>query len=256
MTIYIVSHKDAPFLRNHPDGYIPLLVGKKQHELAPSLSGSVCDDTLDNIAALNPYFCELTGLYWIWKNCKDEMKGLVHYRRFFVNNRQSSVGNSPLEMSSVLESLASYDCIVPVERPLLQNVKRDYARHHDSTDLDEVRTSIASRHPSQVAIFDKCMGERYIYPYNMIIARSKAFDEYCSWLFPILFDVYGRIDIAGRDDYQKRAIGFLSERLLRVWLLISGYSYCMRPINLVECSLKERISMRIASVTAPMVSKR
>jgi hypothetical protein len=256
MAIYIVSHKDSPLIKKHPDGYVPLFVGNKQHELSSLLSDSVCDDTFDNIANLNPYFSELTGLYWVWKNCGDEVKGIVHYRRFFVEEQGVPEQDKPIGMAAVSEYLRTYDCIVPVERPLLQNVRKDYARHHVINDLDMVRASIAARYPSNVAIFDDCMAGRYILPYNMIVARGDVYNEYCAWLFPILFDVYKQIDVATRNDYQKRAIGFLSERLLKVWLLASGHSYCMKPINLVESGMKEKISMKIASITSRLATRR
>lgn len=50
----------------------------------------------------------------------------------------------------------------------------------------------------------------------MIIARRKVIDELCSWMFPIIFDVYEQGQKRGieRDSYQSRYLGFLSERLI------------------------------------------
>jgi len=54
---------------------------------------------------------------------------------------------------------------------------------------------------------------------NMVITSKTLYDEYCSWLFDILFEVEKRTNIENYDDYQKRVFGFLSERLFRTWLL-------------------------------------
>ena len=54
---------------------------------------------------------------------------------------------------------------------------------------------------------------------NMMIAPKNLFDEYCNWLFDILFEVERRINVESYDGYQRRVFGFLAERLFRVWLL-------------------------------------
>lgn len=252
MAVYIIAHKIAPLVIEHPRGYIPLFVGNDKDSLSKNINQSVRDDSGDNIAGLNPYFCELTGAYWIWKNNSDGIKGLVHYRRFFVESQDSSSG--PLGFDAIVNCLSQFDCIVPTERALLQNVRNDYARHHVVRDIDLARDCLAAGRPEYLSAFDGCMAGRYIRPYNMIIARGEVFDEYCSWLFPILFYVFDRVELDKRDGYQKRAIGFLSERLLDVWLAGSGHTFCEKPINFVERGMKEKLSMGIASVSARLFS--
>ena len=59
--IYTMTHKkfDVP---NDPM-YVPLQVGAEGKEPL----GYVSDNTGENISALNCYYSELTGVYWIWK---------------------------------------------------------------------------------------------------------------------------------------------------------------------------------------------
>ena len=82
MKILVISHKNYDFPKNSI--YQPILVGA---ELSQKDLGILKDNLGENISVKNPYFCELTGLYWAFKNqsfLKDvEYIGLVHYRRYF-----------------------------------------------------------------------------------------------------------------------------------------------------------------------------
>ena len=59
--------------------YFPLHVGKKGKRSI----GFHGDDTGSNISERNANYCELTGVYWAWKNLKCDVIGLCHYRRYF-----------------------------------------------------------------------------------------------------------------------------------------------------------------------------
>ena len=75
--ILIAMHK--PYWTPEDDVYLPLQVGSALHpHFLP-----VTDDSGDNISAKNPGYCEMTGLYWAWKNLKADYVGLCHYRRYF-----------------------------------------------------------------------------------------------------------------------------------------------------------------------------
>lgn len=79
--ILVVGHKESPVLNN--EIYIPIQAGKKisNKKLSKPWIG---DDTGDNISEKNKEYCELTALYWAWKNLKDvDYIGLCHYRRYF-----------------------------------------------------------------------------------------------------------------------------------------------------------------------------
>ena len=57
----------------------------------------------------------------------------------------------------------------------------------------------------------------YYYGYNMLIARREILNQYCEWLFPILFQCENEIG-ERTDVYQGRYIGFLAERLMTIFL--------------------------------------
>ena len=66
--------------------YFPLQVGAAGKDVLIPLNRKepvARDDTGENISEKNPSYCELTGLYWAWKNLQAEVIGLVHYRRYF-----------------------------------------------------------------------------------------------------------------------------------------------------------------------------
>lgn len=52
----------------------------------------------------------------------------------------------------------------------------------------------------------------------MFVMKKILFDEYCSWLFSILFELEKRIDITNYNQYEARVFGFISERLFNAWL--------------------------------------
>ena len=58
--------------------YIPLHLGS---EGSKEIHGFQKDNDGESISIKNPFFCELTGLYWAWKNLDAKYIGLVHYRR-------------------------------------------------------------------------------------------------------------------------------------------------------------------------------
>ena len=86
--ILVACHKADPNIR-HDDIYMPIQVGKALH---PELDlGFQCCHTGDNISEKNGSYCELTALYWAWKNLKDvDYIGLCHYRRYFDFSKNNS----------------------------------------------------------------------------------------------------------------------------------------------------------------------
>ena len=81
--IIVATHKSFEMPQNK-ELYLPVHVGCQGKDDL----GYQGDNTGENISQLNPYYCELTGLYWAWKNLDCDYLGLVHYRRYFTKKTQ------------------------------------------------------------------------------------------------------------------------------------------------------------------------
>ena len=70
--------------------------------------------------------------------------------------------------------------------------------------------------------------------FNMFIMKRDKFDAYCEWLFDILFELEKRLDISNYNTNDARVFGFVSERLLDVWINTNNISYTNQPYFFME----------------------
>lgn len=207
MAIFIAAHKQFPY--HETEGYVPLHVGAANGKTLPYTA----DNTGDNISAKNLNFCELTGVYWIWKNNTDDIKGLVHYRRYFTGK------NGILSLEEAENLLKEYDIILAKTEYLRENAHDEFALHSGhSHDLDLLRQAVSKIDESYLPAYDKIFAGNRLHLYNMMVSSREIFDEYCEWLFAVLFELEKHVNMEGYTPYQQRLYGFLSERLLNVFV--------------------------------------
>ena len=178
-----------------------------------------------------PYFyCELTALYWAWKNLSADYIGLAHYRRHF--SLRKPIFSTKDKFSYVLTSeeaaalLKKYDIILPKKRNyFIETGYSHYIHAHPAEPLDKLRELLCEQYPEYVSSFDAAMTSTSSHRFNMFLMKRNYFNAYCNWLFSILFALEKRIDISSYDTYNQRVYGFLAERLLDVWLLKNALVY-------------------------------
>lgn len=196
--------------------YLPLHVGKKgKDEL-----GYMGDNVGDNISEKNPYYCELTGIYWAWKNLKADYIGLVHYRRYFGKRKKY---NKPFEniLSEIEidELLKKADVILPKKRKYyIETLYSHYKNTMYVEPLEETEKIILEKYPEYFPYFKKLYKRTSGHMFNMFIMKKEYVDKYCEWLFSILEELEKRIDHNKYNSFHARFYGRISELLLDVWI--------------------------------------
>lgn len=217
--ILIAAHKEVELPKS--DIYLPVQVGAEINDICTKYQK---DNEGENISVLNPYFSELTALYWAWKNLDTDYIGLVHYRRYLSSAKYKYSEHRKLEDIIVareyLEKELSEDVIlVPNKRNYyIETLYSHYANTLDASHLDKTRDIIQEKNPEYLASFDKVMKQTSGYMFNMFISNKKLADEYCQWLFPILFELQTRVDVEKLSAFEARLFGRVSELLFNVWL--------------------------------------
>lgn len=207
--ILVACHKADPAIRQD-NIYMPIHVGKALHpELDLGFQG---DDTGDNISEKNGSYCELTAMYWAWKNLpKDvDIVGLCHYRRYF---------SDVVTRTSIPKLLEKYDMICPNYNdfpfPTIYDLRR-YVAEEDILIMIDCILDVYPEYYQTVLKYLYCGNT--LTQYNMAIMKREVFDCYCGFLFPILDSMYG---IMKKHSYTRlnRAIGYLGESMLGLYIL-------------------------------------
>lgn len=229
--LYVVSHKRARMPQEKI--YLPLQVGPASE----NFPGFLRDNTEINIASKNGSYCELTAQYWAAKNRKADIKGLVHYRRFFSNGSSHFFSTVNQKFANVLSGhkldkiMSEYDMILPKKRNYYIETSWSHYEHvHHIEDLQITRDVLVELYPEYVPFFDQTVNRKSAHMFNMLIAKANIFDEYTDWLIKVLSEVEKRTNITDYTPYEKRLYGFLGELLLDMWVEKNQIKYTELPV--------------------------
>lgn len=235
--IFIATHKKADLPKK--EGYIPIQVGAEGKQDL----GYQKDNEGENISSKNPNYCELTALYWMWKNVKCDVIGLVHYRRYFFEKGHTL--EDVLQVEKVEEILKEKDCILPEKTHFgKMTVKEEYAKFHEVKDLEQCMDIVKELYPDYAKEISTLLGRKSMHAYNMFVMRKDKFDSYMEWLFPILEELEKKIQMEEYTDYNKRIYGFLSERLFNIWLMHQQLKIEELPVYNTEESFAKQLVIR------------
>lgn len=232
IVVAVATHK--PYRMPDDPIYLPLHVGAELHpNVLQDMQG---DNTGDNISSLNASYSELTGLYWLWKNCDAQYKGLVHYRRLLgsgdkVKQRSKNPYEKLVDGPELLSLLSSRDVVLARQRNYyIETVYDHYSHTMDGSQLDKMRDIISKSCPDYLPAWDSLMKSTRVHVFNMFVMPARLFDGYCAWLFPLLGELEQRIDTSDMDAFAARWPGRVSERMLDPWLVTNGISYAELPV--------------------------
>ncbi len=237
--------------------YIPVHVGK---ELKNENLGYQGDNVGENISLKNPYFCELTGLYWAWKNLDADYIGLVHYRRYFTKKKHiprdiDSRIESVLTKEEANELLKDTDIVLAKKRRYyIETIYSHYKHTMYIEPLDETRKILSEMYPEYLEEFDNLHKRTSAHMFNMFIMKKEILDEYCTWLFNILFELEKRVDATKYDDFHARFFGRISEVLLNVWINKSKLDY--KEVNVLDIEKINWIKKGMSFLMAKFAGKK
>lgn len=235
--IYLASHVEN-YVYPDIEIYKAIQVGVSSHN---DLHLPYKDNIGENISERNPYYCELTAYYWVWKNSTADIVGVGHYRRIPADNKNL------FTKEQIKKILSEYDFITngninlsPPEKNYYKLLEKEdidipgdstynqYSKYHKRVDIDLAWYYIKEYYPEYEEDFvNQIVYGNLFIPCNILITSKEIFNDYCEWLFNILFFVEKYSPYKIYDDYNQRVFGFLSERLLAVYFYhnkLKGYT--------------------------------
>ena len=169
--MYEVRNDKDKSLSYHPDLYpyeIPIQAGAA---LAERSIADLHDDTGSNISRKNRMYCEMSAVYWIWKNTNHDWIGIEHYRRHLL-----------IKPEMLTDDI---DAIMPLPYICYPNEMAQFLRFTTEDVKDALFRALEALHPDEFEDYKKILYGKYQYTYDLVCARKPVFDDYCSWFFEI-----------------------------------------------------------------------
>ena len=181
----------------------------------------------NNISALNKYYGEASGFYWIWKNKlkglnDDDWIGTCHYRKLWLNNLYDE--KQKLSVDSLYSNLLKpnnkifMDCDVIQVQPIFfknETIFESFYKVHKNNALENCINFLETNEREK---FKEHLNGNKLCGLNMFITKVHLFKKYCENLFPWLEKSLAYcIKNNLCKDYNTRLPAFLTERYTSYW---------------------------------------
>lgn len=227
--LYVAYHKAAPVIAS--PSIVPIHVG---HALATEpLPGMIADSDGISISEKNRAYCELTALYWAWKNNRGASHiGLMHYRRVLDFGAPAparavaetfptrfDIGSWTAQAEAYLGQTVLPDLIIPPRHHMGLSVAHNFAQSHNAAEFARARVIVENLSPEMIPAFDRVAQARVLRLGNIMVMSRPLLDRYASWLFAVLEELdVADISRAHYSPEMHRYAGFIAERLLTVFV--------------------------------------
>jgi hypothetical protein len=214
LQVMVAKHcKDKPLMNNVelPAWTIPIQVGAA---LTSVRIAEICDNTGINISRKNVNYCELTALYWLWKNVLNNTGTDLEYAGLFQYRRILDISDD--DIKRIWEN--DVDAVLPFPMLHEPDIREHHTRYVSDGDWDAMLQALGELQPEYARAFDGIFSQPYFYNYNIIIARKRVLSDYCEWLFPILERVEG-LSVPKGSERADRYIGYLGENLMTLYFM-------------------------------------
>lgn len=241
LKIITFYHNRAKLIKD--DHYLPIHVGRaisnkknkdgkiSNKELEWLKKNMIGDDTGENISYLNNKLCELTGIYWAWKNYEKignpDYIGFQQYRRILTPYK-IKIKRSSFDLAIINKLYKDYEKLLKLcQKFNIINLQKTYTLRTNQESFEEIAgykeadlTSkiLKENFPEYYDSLNKYMKGRKLHCYNMFIMEKNLFFEYCEFVFKILFRLEKELNIDYENPERNRYPAYIAERLTDIFI--------------------------------------
>lgn len=204
----------------------------------------------NHVSFKNPYYSELSGLYWVWKNDKSDVLGFEQYRRLFFNRSLKFWKYNLLNATKIKRILKKHEIIV-ANKSIFKD-KTMIQQYNDAGHSRElfikVINYINEKDINMMKDYQKILNYNKLFNHNMFIAPREIIENYLEWLYDI-FEYVENDSNYDRTILTYRSLGFIAERLFTIWLLsrnIKAKEIFVRKIDLTKPAIYNNLVNFIA----------